>query len=101
MNLTPINQALVEAGFIPAPRVEDIVPMHPEQIKASIRMAGTTPAILADELGVSRTSLSQIIHGTGRSQRIEKKISEVIKTPINTIWPDRKPSLIRKKGSQQ
>ena len=75
--------------------------MHPEQIKASIRMAGTTPAIIADELGVSRTSISQIIHGTGRSQRIEKKISEVIKTPIVKIWPDRKPSLQRKKGSLQ
>lgn len=72
--------------------------MHPEQIKANIRIAGTTPAILADELGVTRTTVSQIIHGTGRSQRIEKKISEVIKTPVNKIWPDRKQSLVRKKG---
>ena len=104
MNITPINQALVEAGFVPAPIAEMALQptpnqMHPEQIKASIRMAGSTPAIIADELGVSRTSISQIIHGTGRSQRIEKKISEVIKTPVLKIWPNRKQSLTRKKGS--
>jgi lambda repressor-like predicted transcriptional regulator len=74
--------------------------MHPEQIKASIRMAGTTPAIIADELGVSRTSMSQIIHGTGRSQRIEQRISEVIHKPVSSIWPNRKTSLVRKKGSK-
>ena len=63
--------------------------MHPEQIKADIRMAGTTPAVIAEELGISRATVSQIIHGRCTSSRIQKRISEIINKPIDQIWEPR------------
>lgn len=64
--------------------------MHPEQIKADIRIAGSTPAFIADELDVSRATVSQVIHGRGTSARIQKHISKIIGKPISQIWPPRK-----------
>ena len=37
--------------------------MHPEQIKAAMRMKGVTPTALADEMGVSNATMSQVISG--------------------------------------
>jgi lambda repressor-like predicted transcriptional regulator len=64
--------------------------MHPEQIKADIRMAGTTPSVIANELGVTKTTVSQVIHGRGTSARIQSYISEIIGKPVERIWPPRK-----------
>lgn len=61
--------------------------MNPELIKAAIRMAGTTPASLADELGVGRSTVSHVIHGRGTSNRVQKRIAEIIGKPITAIWP--------------
>lgn len=61
--------------------------MHPEFIKAEMRSRGVTPAALADELGVSRMTVSNVIHGKGVSARIAARISEVIGTPVHKIWP--------------
>lgn len=62
--------------------------MHPEEIKAAMRMAGITPAMLADELGVAGSSISQAISGRIRSERIQKRISQIIGKPVRSIWPD-------------
>ena len=62
--------------------------MHPEQIKAEMRMAGVTPAMLCDELGVAPSSMSQTISGHIKSRRIQTRISEVIGKPIEAIWPN-------------
>lgn len=61
--------------------------MHPEQIKAAIRMKGTTPSAIADELGVSRSTVSQVISGRGVSARISTRISQVVGLPTSTLWP--------------
>lgn len=61
--------------------------MHPEMIKALIRIGGATPASLADELGVSRMTVSHVIHGRGISQRVASRISEVVKRPLAELWP--------------
>ena len=37
--------------------------MHPEQIKAAMRMKGVTPTALADEMRVSNATMSQVISG--------------------------------------
>lgn len=63
--------------------------MHPEMIKALIRIGGTTPAALADELGVSRMTVSHVIHGRGVSARIAARIASVVKKPIAELWPGR------------
>lgn len=61
--------------------------MHPEQIKAEIRMRGTTPAAIADNLGISRMTVSNVIHGRTKSFRVASAISTLIKKPTATIWP--------------
>lgn len=61
--------------------------MHPEQIKAAIRMTGTTPAYIADGMGVSRACVSHVIHSRGISAKVAKRISQVTGIPIATLWP--------------
>lgn len=74
--------------------------MHPEEIKAALRMAGTTPAMLATELEVSNNTISVVIHGRGQSARVKARIAKVIGKPVSTIWPDDgRPKLQRPKGS--
>lgn len=62
--------------------------MHPEEIKAAMRIAGTTSAMLCDELQVAASSVSQTISGHIKSPRIQKRISEIIKKPVEVIWPN-------------
>lgn len=65
--------------------------MHPEEIKAAIRMNGTTPAAIADEQGVSRSMVSHVINGNAKSAHIQKRIAQVIGKPIAVIWPPKAP----------
>lgn len=62
--------------------------MHPEEIKAAMRIAGTTPAMLCDELQVAASSISQTISGHIKSKRIQARIAEIIGKPIDFIWPN-------------
>lgn len=61
--------------------------MHPEQIKAALRMRGVTPAVIADELGVAHSSISQVISGRAQSARIKEHIARAIDLPVSKIWP--------------
>jgi lambda repressor-like predicted transcriptional regulator len=67
---------------------------HPEEVKAALRMKGVTLTALADELGLSRSMVTQVIHGYARSQRVENRIAEIIGKPVSAIWAP-KPSLRR------
>ncbi|OJX33628.1 MAG: hypothetical protein BGO75_05210 [Burkholderiales bacterium 68-20] len=62
--------------------------MHPEEIKAAMRMAGTTPAMLCDELQVAASSVSQTISGHIKSKRIQSRIAQIIGKPVEVIWPN-------------
>ena len=72
--------------------------MHPEEIKAKLRMAGHTPAMLADELQVAPSSISQTISGRIRSARIQRRIGQILGLSISAIWPDQ---LILKRSRAQ
>lgn len=73
--------------------------MHSEQIKAAMRMAGTTQAMLADELNISRSTVTQVLNGTGKSARVMARVSEITGIPISTLWPNSvKPSLVRSRA---
>jgi lambda repressor-like predicted transcriptional regulator len=61
--------------------------VHPEEIKAALRMRGKTFRILADELGVTPSSISQTAHGAIKSPRIQAAISAVLERPASVIWP--------------
>lgn len=77
--------------------------MHPEQIKAEIRMKGTNPAAIADALGLSRMTVSNVIHGRITSRRVAEAISSVIKKPVEGLWPGRydpkRRSMMKRSGA--
>lgn len=62
--------------------------MHPELIKAHIRMCGTTPAAIADELGVTRTAVAYVITNKMKSARIRAHIARLLGKPEAAIWPE-------------
>lgn len=75
--------------------------MHPEQIKAELRMKGVTLTALADECAVSRSMVTQVIYGVSRSRHIAQRISKIIGKPVGTIWPMPKPTLRRANAAAQ
>jgi lambda repressor-like predicted transcriptional regulator len=70
--------------------------MHPELIKAEMRMRGVTPAALADELGISRMGVGNVVNGHQKSRRVMEAVAKLIGKPVNEIWPDAKPSALRR-----
>jgi lambda repressor-like predicted transcriptional regulator len=67
--------------------------MHPEDIKASIRKAGSSPAAIAREKNVSRMTVSYTIRGICKSARIAKAISVACNIPVGQLWPGKYPEL--------
>jgi lambda repressor-like predicted transcriptional regulator len=61
--------------------------MHPEQIKAAMRMKGVTPSALADEMGLACSTVSQVISGRTTSSRVAQRIAEVTGIPVRTLFP--------------
>jgi len=61
--------------------------MHPELIKAHLRMKGITLTALANELGVAHCSVSLVIRGKDVSKRIRAGIAEAIGMPVDVLWP--------------
>ena len=74
--------------------------MHPEQIKAALRMKGVTPTALADELGVANSTVSQVISGRSVSARIRRAISRITGHSVDVLWPpaNSRPSLRRSRA---
>ncbi|MDR3351756.1 MAG: helix-turn-helix domain-containing protein [Zoogloeaceae bacterium] len=60
--------------------------MHVEEIKAAMRMRGITQALLADQLGVTRSAVGATISGTNKSPRIQAAIARIIEKPASEIW---------------
>ena len=66
--------------------------MHPELIKAYIRIKDTTPAAIADDLDVSRSAVAHVINGKSKSARIRAHIARITGKPERELWPaDAKP----------
>lgn len=70
--------------------------MHPEEIKAALRIKGFTLAALATELERSRSMVTHVVHGHARSKDIENRIAQILGKPRDVIWKG-KPSLRRAK----
>lgn len=74
--------------------------MHPEQIKAAMRMKGVTPTALADELEVARSTMSQVISGRAVSARIRRAIANVVGLPVDALWPPKTSTLVRRRAGR-
>lgn len=70
--------------------------MHPEEIKAALRIQGVTLTALAEDVGVSRSMVTHVIHGHERSARVMDRIAKIIGKPVGSIWAS-KPVLRRTK----
>lgn len=70
--------------------------MHPEQIKADLRMKGFTAAALADKLGLSSSTISQVINGRGVSTRVRNAVAEITGHSVDTLWPPKKTTGLRR-----
>lgn len=69
---------------------------HPEQIKAAMRMAGVTPAALADSMLVAKSTVSQVINGRTESARIKARIAEIVGQPVVALWPEKVATPLRR-----
>lgn len=67
--------------------------MHPEEIKAALRIKGMTLTAIAAKLGLSRSMVTQVIYGYARSQKVEVLIAQILDKPVNAIWTTPRPRL--------
>jgi lambda repressor-like predicted transcriptional regulator len=64
--------------------------MDPELIKANLRIAGSSVATIARELGVSVAAVSKTIrYSNCRSRRIESAVADALNLAPSAIWPAR------------
>ncbi len=60
-----------------------------ERVKIRLRLAGTSLAEVARELGVAATTVTSVSQGFRRSRRIEALIARKLQTTPSRLWPDR------------
>ncbi|PLC48315.1 DNA-binding protein [Pollutimonas subterranea] len=65
--------------------------MHMDVIDLIYRLkrAGYSQVRLAQELGVKRAVVNDVVHGRGASQRVATHIATVIGEEVERIWPGR------------
>jgi putative transcriptional regulator len=100
--VTVSHSSLLIAVYLP----EDNAAMHPELIKAHLRIGGTTPTALADKLGVAPITVSLVIQGKGTSRRIAEAIANALGQPLADVFPkqygaEKKPSGLRRTAAQR
>ena len=61
--------------------------MHPADIVSSVKKVGSSISAIGRELGVSHVSVSRVVSGQGRSERIEQRIAEITDIPLYRLWP--------------
>lgn len=57
------------------------------RIKYALACSDYTQADLALELDRSRSAVSMVINGRGRSKRIELRIAAITRRPLAELWP--------------
>lgn len=67
--------------------------MHPADIKAALYKRGKRQKDIAAALGLTEGSVSHVIRGEAKSQRVARRISDATGIPVSRLWPGRYPSL--------
>ena len=62
--------------------------MTPQQIRASLILAGITGKKIAESVGMSPQAVSLAIYGKYKNPRIKKAIAEAVGRPYEDVWPD-------------
>lgn len=62
--------------------------MKPAMIQARLKMFGTSQRDIARKIGdVSDSAINLVIHGRGRSRRIEQAIATAVLMPLHKVFP--------------
>lgn len=69
--------------------------MHREEIKAGLRLTGSSLACVARELGVTKQTVNAVLSGKRRSKRIEEMIAQKLGLSVVEVWPERYPSPVK------
>ena len=64
-------------------------PLHAEDIKALLRKKYGSLAAVGKQLGLQPTSISGAILDPLCSQRLEKRLADLLGLPPQMLWPDR------------
>lgn len=67
--------------------------MHPEFIKAELRIRGSSIATIAREMGLSYNAVCNCVKGS-RSRRVETRIAQVLGKPVAEVFPHRYPQAL-------
>ena len=79
--------------------------MHPADINAALRKAGSSQAKVARSFAadggkaVTHAAVHMVVSGRGISARIAQRISEVTRIPVARLWPGRYPGLTTERSS--
>ena len=73
--------------------------MHPEEIKAALRIKGITCAVIADDLLVTKTTVSRVIGGQTKSARIAGYIAQKLGTSVDALWPPKAKVVLSRRGA--
>lgn len=60
--------------------------MNRHQIMYLLLERGYTQSRIAREIGVTPQAVSSIVRGTATSERIKKRIAEILSRPMEEIW---------------
>lgn len=61
--------------------------MHPQLIRAAIKMAGSNQSKIARKLRLHRSTVAQVIDGTSTSRRVAEHIAEITGKTLDELWP--------------
>lgn len=61
--------------------------MHPADITAALRKAGSSQAKIAAQLGVTPATVHQVVWDRARSARVALAISRATQIPVSRLWP--------------
>lgn len=66
--------------------------MHPADIQAALKKCGRNQKSIADECGVSQSTVAHVLFGRSKSRRVATAISVAIGQPLDRIWPGKYPA---------
>lgn len=61
--------------------------MHPADITAALRKAGSSQAAIAVRLRLTRQAVCHVVNGHRRSPQIRRAISRTTGIPVHQLWP--------------
>lgn len=79
--------AVAAGPTAPATPTDPTSAMHPADITAALKKAGSSQIAIARELNCAHASVWQVIDGRARSVRVAQAIAAKVGIPVERLWP--------------